>query len=286
MKGFLHAMLALCLATGATTAVNAEIVLQDVPYTDGETQFVGHIAYDNATDPRRPGVLIIHQWTGPSDYEKRRARMLAEMGYVAFVADIYGSDEEGNLIRPESGPGAGAIAGSFRQQDRTLFRERANLALEQLRNAEQTDPERLAAIGYCFGGTGVLELARSGADVQAVVSFHGGLDSPNPDDGANIKAAVLVLHASNDPTTPWDDIRAMMEEFDTHGVDWQMNVYTFQGHSFTDENASSYSATADRRSWQAMQSFFREHLGAPRAGMRATGEWQRPAARPGRQRSE
>jgi dienelactone hydrolase len=135
------------------------------------------------------------------------------------------------------------------------------LGLSVLRELPETDPDRLAAVGYCFGGTGVLELARAGADVKAVVSFHGGLDSPNPEDGANIQASVLMLHASHDPTTPPEQIDALVAELDTHNVDWQLNYYAHHGHHFTDpEHKSGYNPVADRRSWAAALHFLEEHL--------------------------
>lgn len=220
--------------------VAAEIVERAVPYGDGDARFAGTLVYDDAVTAPRPGVLIVHQWTGPGRYEIYRARMLAQAGYVAFVADIYGLDADGKPIRPESGPAAAAIASRFRDGDRSLFRKRVRLALETLRAMPEAKPDRLAAVGYCFGGTAVLELARDGADLKAVVSVHGGLDSPDPAAGAAIRASVLILHASEDPTTPPDKIDALKRELDTHGVDWQMNTYTHRGHSFTDPEGAGY----------------------------------------------
>ncbi len=261
MKQGTTAMLVTLLAF---SAARAELVMEEASYTDGEKHFAGHVAYDDAQAGRRPGLLIVHQWTGPGRYEHYRARLLAQAGYIVFVADIYGADADGRLIRPSSGPAARAVADAFRGPDRQLLRARVRLALEQLRAHPLADPRRLAAIGYCFGGMGVLELARDGADVRAVISVHGGLDSPRPDDGANISASVLILHASNDPTTPPGQVAALKKELDTHGVDWQMNLYTHQGHSFTDPEGAGFNPVADRRSWQALLGFLDEHLGALR----------------------
>ncbi len=251
--------LTITLLAGAAWA--ADIAIREAAYTDGDTRFAGYAVYDRAVEGQRPGILIVHQWTGPGRYEHYRARMLAEAGYAVFVADIYGTDAAGDLIRPVPGPDAGAVAGRFRGGDRQLFRSRLRLGLEQLKAMPAVDPDRLAAIGYCFGGMGVLELARDGAAVNAVVSVHGGLDSPAPDDGANIRASVLILHASNDPTTPPDQIAALVAELDSHQVDWQMNIYTHQGHSFTDSEGAGYNPVADRRSWAAQMLFLAEHLG-------------------------
>jgi len=249
------------LALLAGTALATDIVVEEVTYTDGGTHFSGYAVHDGAVAEKRPGVLIVHQWTGPGRYELYRARMLAAAGYAVFVADIYGTDDAGNLIRPASGPAARDVAGRFREGDRQLFRDRLQLALAQLSAMPSVDPDRLAAIGYCFGGTGVLELARAGAAVNVVVSVHGGLDSPAPADGANIRASVLILHASNDPTTPPDQIAALVHELDTHEVDWQMNLYTHQGHSFTDPEGAGFNPVADRRAWAAQMLFLAEHLG-------------------------
>jgi dienelactone hydrolase len=196
---------------------------------------------------------------GPTDYERMRARRLAELGYVAFVADVYGKG-----VRPANAKEAGAIAGSFKA-DRTKLRSRVAAGLEALKSSGKADPTRLAAIGYCFGGTAVLELARSGADVAGVVSFHGGLDSPRPADGRNIRAKVLVLHGADDPFVPMADIAAFQRELRDARVDWQMVFYGGAVHSFTHADAgtdvssgAAYDETADRRSWQAMMAFFGE----------------------------
>ncbi len=241
-------------------AVNAAIVEREIVYTDGDSSYVGTVVYDDAHPLPRPGVMIVHQWTGPGRYEMYRARLLAKEGYIAFVADIYGLDENGTPIRPPSGPEARAVATRFRGGDRVLFRERMQLALNTMRELPETDPERLSAVGYCFGGTGVLELARAGASIQSVISVHGGLDSPAPQDGANIRTSILMLHASHDPTTPPEQIAALIDEFDTHKVDWQLNYYAHHGHSFTDPEQDGYNAVADRRSWNALLSFLAETL--------------------------
>jgi dienelactone hydrolase len=234
-----------------------------VPYKHkhGDTVLEGYLAWDDAVQGRRPGVLVVHEWTGLSDYAQSRARKLAALGYVAFAIDMYGKD-----IRPKTPPEAGVQAGIYKQ-DRELMRARALAGLEVLRSNPLCDPKRIAAIGYCFGGTVVLEIARSGADVAGVVSFHGGLDTPTPADAKNIRGKVLVLHGGDDPHVPRKDVDAFEDEMRAAGVDWQLVVYGGAVHSFTNPAAgndnskgAAYNAAADRRSWQAMQAFFGEIL--------------------------
>jgi dienelactone hydrolase len=169
-------------------------------------------------------------------------------------------------VRPKGGAEAGPLAGKYKA-DRPLLRARARAGLDELRKVALVDGARVAAIGYCFGGTTVLELARSGADVAAVVSFHGGLDSPTPADGKNVKARVLVLHGADDPYVPPAEVAAFEEEMRGGGVDWQLVKYSGAVHSFTIPDAGSdnskgaaYNAVADRRSWEAMKGFFAEVL--------------------------
>ena len=240
--------------------VSAEVKTKVVEYRDGDTVLEGFVAWDPArVGQSAPGVLVVHQWTGLTDYEKGRCRQLAELGYVAFAADIYGKG-----IRPAAPQEAGKQAGVYKN-DRALYRRRLNLGLAQLKQQPGVAPQKIAAIGYCFGGTGAIELARSGADIAGVVSFHGGLDSPAPADGKNIKAKVLLCHGADDPFVPAADIEAMKSEFNAAKVDWQLVAYSGAVHSFTQPMAgndnsrgAAYNERADKRSWNAMQSFFGE----------------------------
>jgi dienelactone hydrolase len=237
----------------------SEIVSKPVEYKQGDTVLEGWSVYDDAVHGKRPGVLVVHQWKGLSDYEKKRADMLARLGYNVFAADVYGKG-----IRPQTTKEAGAQAGKYRN-DRALLRERVRAALDVLAKQENTDPQRIAAIGYCFGGTAVLELARSGAPVAGVVSFHGGLTTPNPGDAKQIKAKVLALTGADDPGVPPKDVEAFAQEMREGGVDWQLVSYGGAVHAFTDWNAGNdnskglaYNERADRRSWEAMREFFGE----------------------------
>ncbi len=242
------------------SAVRAEIKTEVVEYRDGDVTLEGFVAWDDAKTSA-PGVLVVHQWMGLTDYEKGRCRQLAELGYVAFAADIYGKG-----IRPNDPQDAGKQAGVFKT-DRKLYRRRLNLGLDQLKARPSVSKEHLGAIGYCFGGTGVLELARSGADVSGVVSFHGGLDSPEPEAGKNIRCSILVCHGADDPFVPEKDIEAFKAELNSAKVDWQMDIYSGAVHSFThpmagndNSRGAAYNEKADKRSWAAMKSFFMETL--------------------------
>lgn len=255
-----HMLLMIWLPWLCSVVAQAEVTERFVEYADGDTALQGFVAWDAAkVDGNAPGVLVVHQWMGLTEYEQRRCRELAELGYVAFALDIYGKG-----VRPDSPQVAGRTSGAYKS-NRELYRRRLNLGLAQLRKQQYVAKDRIAAIGYCFGGTGVLELARSGADVAGVVSFHGGLDSPKPADGKNIKAKVLVCHGADDPFVPAADIAAFKKELDDADVDWQMIIYANAVHSFTQPMAgndpsrgAAYNKLADHRSWSAMQSFFQE----------------------------
>lgn len=230
---------------------------------DGEP-FEGEVHFDAAllkTRKSLPAVLVVHQWMGITDHERERATRLAGMGYVAFVADVYGAKN-----RPASREEAGPAAGRFKK-DRALFRQRLLENYGQMLARRGVDKERTAVMGFCFGGTAALELARAGAPVRAAISFHGGLDSTNPEDGKNIKASLLILHGAADPFVPAADIAAMVAELDRAKVDWQMVSYAGAVHAFTQPSAgddpskgAAYDAKADARSWRLTDDFLRERL--------------------------
>jgi dienelactone hydrolase len=236
----------------------AAIHTETVEYKQGDATLEGVLVYDDAIQGKRPGILVVHQWFGLTDYEKRRATMLAQLGYVAFCADIYGKD-----ARPKNVQEAGPLAGKYKN-DRALLRARVNAALDVLKKNELVDTKRVAAIGYCFGGTTVIELARSGADLNGVVSFHGGLDSPTPADGKNIKCKVLALAGADDPFQKPEDLTAFESEMRDNKVDWQIVFYGGAVHAFTQPDpgfvnaGAKYNEKADKRSWEAMKTFFAE----------------------------
>ena len=242
-------------------SINAEASVKTkyVEYRQGATILEGYLAWDDANSAKRPGVLIVHEWTGINDHMKQRAEMLAKLGYVAFAADIYGKG-----IRPVAQQEAAKTAGIYKD-NRPLLRARVRAGLEELKKQKFVDPQRIAAIGYCFGGTTVLELARDAADIQGVVTFHGGLSTPTPQDAKNIKAKILALHGADDPFVKADEVAAFQDEMRKGGVDWQFTSYSNAVHSFTNKAAGSdnskgaaYNEKADRRSWEAMKTFFAE----------------------------
>ena len=254
MKILTAAMIALACACATRAGIHTETV----EYKHGDTTLEGYLAYDDASNSPRPAVLIVHQWKGLGDYEKKRAEMLAQLGYVAFAVDIYGKG-----VRPKETAEASAQAGKYKS-DRTLLRARANAGLEVLRQQRFVDRKHIAAIGYCFGGTTAIELARSGADIAGVVSFHGALDSPKPEDGKKIRCQVLALHGADDPFVPAKDVAAFEDEMRNAGVDWRLVKYGGAVHSFTDWTAdgsmkgAKYDERADKRSWEDMKQFFAE----------------------------
>jgi len=235
------------------------IKTQTVEYRDGNTVLEGYLAYDDAVKVKMPAVLIVHEWTGIGEYVKKRAEQIAVLGYVAFAVDIYGKG-----VRPANTDEAGKQAGIYRK-DRQLMRRRAIAGLEKVMEFSFVDANRIAAMGYCFGGGVVLELARSGADLKGVVSFHGNLDTPKSEDAKNIKGKVLVCHGADDPHVSQEQVAAFQNEMRNAKVDWQMIFYGNAVHSFTNPDAgndpskgAAYNKEADMRSWEAMKEFFEE----------------------------
>ncbi len=236
----------------------SEIVGQDVLYRDGSTVLQGYLAYDNSLKGKMPGVLIIHEWTGINDYIKRRAKQIAALGYVAFAADIYGRG-----VRPSNIDEASRVS-SIYKRDIKLFRARLLAGLEEIRSFPQVAPSRIAAIGYCFGGMGVLELARTGADLKGIVSFHGSL-YPDVQGSSNIKTRVLVLHGGNDPFVTPEKVLRLWKELQRAGVMWEIHICGGTVHSFTNPASGNdpsvgvaYNPYADRHSWKLMEEFLKE----------------------------
>ena len=251
LSGFLLA----CLTAITAHAVQTETVL----YRQGDAVLEGYVAWPDKANRNSPAVIIVHDWTGVGDYVKGRARQLAELGYVAFAADIYGKG-----VRPASGPDARAVSSQF-GGNRPLYRARMQAALDWLQARPEVDRSRIAAMGYCFGGMGALELARSGAPIVGAITFHGSLSSPTPEDARNIKGKVLVLHGAQDPAVNADQVRGFQQEMNNAGVDYQFIAYSGAVHAFTLPTAgndiskgSAYNANADRRSFAAMRTFLDE----------------------------
>ncbi len=250
--------LALCIWL-LSIAASAEIKTEVIEYKQGDATLEGVLTYDSSLSGKQPAVLVVHQWKGLGDYEKKRSEMLARLGYNVFAVDIYGKG-----IRAANSADAAALAGKYKA-DRGLLRARAEAGLDVLMKHPSTDPRKVAAIGYCFGGTTALELARSGAQLAGVVSFHGALGTPTPDDARYIRGQVLALHGADDPFVPPAEVAAFEDEMRKAKVDWQLVQYGNAVHSFTDWGAgndnskgAAYNEKADHRSWEAMKSFFAE----------------------------
>ncbi len=244
----------------ASATVLAEIQVKTVEYKQGDTTLEGFYAYDDsAVNQPRPGVLVVHDWMGNGDFSKERITDLAKLGYVAFAADIYGKG-----VRAKDPGGASQLAGKYKG-DRALLRARALAGLEELKKQKGVDPTKLAVMGYCFGGTTAIEVARSGADVKGIVSFHGGLNTPTPQDAKNIKGKLLILHGADDPFVKPDEVAAFKKEMADAKADMTFVAYEGAVHSFTNPKAgtdnskgAAYNEKANRESWEAMKKFFGE----------------------------
>lgn len=238
----------------------AKIIEKTLEYKEGGTTLEGFLYYDDTVSNRKPAVIVVHEWMGLDEYAKGRARQLAEQGYVTFAADIYGKG-----IRAKNAEEAATLAGQYRNGDRKVLKARINAALKTLKMQPQVDVKNTFAMGYCFGGTTVLELARSGADVKGVISFHGGLSNVDPKDARKIKSSVLVLHGAVDPYVSAEELSGFIKEMEDAKVDYQLVSYAGAVHGFTNPKGGrdvskgyAYNEKADKRSWNAMIQFLKE----------------------------
>jgi dienelactone hydrolase len=238
------------------------VTTDTIEYRDGDLSLRGYLAYDETISERRPGVLVMPGGFGLGANAKSRCEMLARMGYVAFAGDPYGEGREYDDIKEVFN-----LVTSLRA-DTAKFRQRGRVALDKLISLPRVDPNRIAAIGYCLGGTFVLELARDGAPLKGVVTFHGGLETKSPATPGMVKPKLLILTGSNDPTVPAAQVDAFAAEMTKAGADWQIVTYSSTRHAFTYPDAASrsidwieYNKLTDERSWSAMQSFFEEIFG-------------------------
>ncbi len=268
MKTYLLALsliLAACSApedAGTKAGSEAKLHAEEVDYTANGVVLKGYLAYDERVAGPRPGVLVVHEWWGHNEYTRKRARMLAEMGYTALAVDMYGDGK--NTQHP-------ADAGKFMNavmQNMSAAEARFNAGLDLLKSHATTDPEKVAAIGYCFGGGVVLHMARIGTDLDGVVSFHGSLSSMKPAEPGMVKARILACHGAEDPFEPPEVVQKFKQEMDAAGADYRFVAYPGAVHSFTNPAADSigkkfdlplaYNAEADRHSWDEMKKFFGE----------------------------
>lgn len=243
----------------ALQAEKSNITTKVVTYKDGDTECEGFLAWDSAQTGKRPVVLIVHDWMGRGEFDEAKARDLAGLGYLAFSIDVYGKD-----VRPANAGEAGKAAGSWKGNIAGL-RTRLQAGMKTALADKNADSSKVSAMGFCFGGTCVLELARSGAAVNGVISFHGGLGTDTPEDAANIKGKVLVLHGAADPYANMEEVVALNKEMEDAKVNYEIVLYGHAVHSFTNKAAgddpkrgAAYDAQADARSWKRMQSFFTE----------------------------
>jgi dienelactone hydrolase len=242
-------------ATPAWAAVKGE----EVQYRDGNVVMKGYLAYDDAVKGKRPGVIVVHEWWGHNEYTRKRARMLAELGYTALAVDMYGEGKTAD--HPDT---AGKFSGEVRK-NMALMTARFNAARQVLIKHKTVDAKRVAAIGYCFGGSVVLEMARQGADLAGVVSFHGNLQTEHPAKPGKVKAQLLVLNGGDDPFVSAESIAAFKKEMEAARAKYRFVSYPGAKHAFTNPDADgygkkfnlplAYNAVADKESWDQMKVF-------------------------------
>ncbi len=229
-----------------------------IEYRDGDVVLEGMLAWDDDISGPRPGILVSHAWSGRSDYEGGKANGLAGLGYAAFCLDLYGKGVRG------SGPEENSSLMQPFLDDRAMLQKRLLLSLATMREQEEVDAAKTAAMGFCFGGLCVLDIARTGEHLAGVVSVHGLFSAPGNTAGNRIKASVLLLHGWDDPMATPGDAMALSKELTAMGADWQLHAYGNTMHAFSNPAANDiasgtvYDATADRRSWIAAQNFFAE----------------------------
>ena len=259
-----QALLLFLMVASFGTPAQAKVVGKNVAYEDAGVQLEGYLVYDDAVTGKRPGALVVDEWWGLTEYARGRAEQLAALGYVAFALDMYG---KGKVTKhpEEAGEWAKQVSSNVR-----AWQQRAVAGLEVLKKEPRTDSQRIVAIGYCFGGSTVQQLAYSGADIRGVVSFHGSLLLPPAEQGNQVKAKILICHGAADPFTKLGAVEQYMAAMDKAGLDWQLVVYGGAKHGFTNPDAHkagmealAYSKSADQRSWADMQVLFKEIFGLP-----------------------
>jgi dienelactone hydrolase len=261
-----HTILILLLA-GFTSPSWSAVVEQEVSYRVGETLMQGFIAYDDRYSDKRPGVLVVHEWWGHNEYARNRARQLARLGYTALAVDMYGEGKQAE--HPQD---AGKFSAALKE-NLPLAEARFKAALHLLRDQPTVESDLIAAIGYCFGGGIVLEMARRGYDLDAVVSFHGSLTTTAPPEKGAVRARVLVANGADDPFVKPEHIKIFEAQMKAAGADYRIVNYPGAKHSFTNPAADAYgerfnmplayNAEADKASWAAMEQLFNEVFGKP-----------------------
>lgn len=241
------------------SASHAAIQAREITYNTNGTALKGYIAYDDAIKGKRPGILVVHEWWGHNEYARKRARMLAERGYTALALDMYGDGKQAH--HPDD---AGRFASEV-SQNALLAKARFEAALERIKQEKTVDAASIAAIGYCFGGSVVLNMARAGEPLKAVASFHGGLGTQQPAERGRVKARMAVFTGEDDPMVPAAQIEAFRQEMDKAGVSYKVVIYPGATHAFTNPAAGeyarkfslplAYNANADKASWEEALAF-------------------------------
>lgn len=232
-----------------------------IEYVDGDVTLEGYCAYNDNTQEKRPAILVAHDWSGRNDFACKKAEQLEELGYLGFALDMYGKAKLGKTKEEKS-----ALIQPF-MQDRSMLQKRILAAFDTVRQLPSVDASRIGIIGFCFGGLCALDLARSGADIKAAVSFHGLLQAPEDIAPHPIKAAVLALHGFDDPMVTPEHVMAFGDEMTLAKVDWQLHMYGNTMHGFTNPEAHDakfgtvYNDKANARSWVSMKDFFKEMFG-------------------------
>jgi len=248
--------------TAGITAAQADIVTKKIEYGVDGTEMKGYLSYDDSIKGQRPGVLVVHEWWGLNDYARKRARMLAKLGYTAFALDMYGNGKQAK--HPDDAKKFSSEVMSNLPMEKSRFKA----AYDLLRKEKTVDPNRIAAIGYCFGVAVVLEMARSGVDLAGVASFHGMLGTAPPAQPGEVKAKILVMTGGEDPFVPADQVAQFKKEMEAAKVDYKVIVYPGAKHSFTNPDADKYgkkfnlplvyNKAADEASWKEMREFFQK----------------------------
>ena len=258
-------LFAIALTLLTAPVASADVQTKTVTYTHGSVELEGFLAWDDSLKGKRPGILVVHEWWGLNDYARQRAQQLAAMGYVAFALDMYG---KGKVTQHPDQAGTWM---KHVQSNIQVWQARALAGLNVLSAQKFVDPERLAGIGYCFGGSTVIQLVYSGAPVRGVVSFHGLLPLPDAQQAPQTRARILIAHGNADSFVSEEHLRTFRSALDQANVDWQMIVYSGARHSFTNPGADSYgmdalryNKQADERSWSHMKLFFDEIFAASR----------------------
>jgi dienelactone hydrolase len=256
--------IAVAIAVAAGETASAAVVTKAVDYESDGTKLKGFLAYDDASKEKRPGVLVFPEWWGLNDYAKIRAQQLAELGYVAFVADLYGDGKVIDTAHPED---AQKMSTTLRRNQKA-WRGRAAAALKQLTSQPNVDASKVAAIGYCLGGSTALQLAYSGANLKAVATFHAGLASPTPEEAKAIKAKILICNGAADKFIPEKAIADLKAALKAANIKLDFVAYEGAVHSFTVPGADKvgnpgmkYDAKADADSWKRMKELFKATLG-------------------------